>query len=448
MAQAAKVFVSHAHEDNDWCRAFVQALRSAGADVWYDEHNLGYGALTEQIERELESRPIFLVVITPQSVIKRWVQREVTAAINLRDEDPTRVIIPVVAETAKIPLFWKEFKRACGPGDTGLAALDAAARIVRTLAIKPAEAPPTDEPSEVTETAEEANDRGKGLYAQRRYEEALAAYNHALDLDPGFTAALHNKGLSLERLRRYDDALAAYERALAIDPQRPLTWYNKGRTLVRLHRYGEALDSFEHALALDPLDVTAHNSEIYVLRKLGRMEAAKAAIRQRDRIETLAACERATALSPDDSAAWVRKGDALRFMHRDDDALAAYDQALSLEPQNAEAWAGKGEVLAHMGRYNDALVAFERAVSLNPQDVSAWFGVGDVLFYPRRYEDAVSAYNRAIALDAQHIGAWTNKAYALLLLGQYEEARNACEQALALDPGSADAQMIWGYVAR
>jgi hypothetical protein len=34
---APRVFVSHSHNDNEWCRAFVAALQAAGWDVWYDE---------------------------------------------------------------------------------------------------------------------------------------------------------------------------------------------------------------------------------------------------------------------------------------------------------------------------------------------------------------------------------------------------------------------------
>jgi len=48
-----RVFVSHSHEDDAFCRALVAGLRAAGADVWYDEHNLGSGQLLDTIEAEL-----------------------------------------------------------------------------------------------------------------------------------------------------------------------------------------------------------------------------------------------------------------------------------------------------------------------------------------------------------------------------------------------------------
>ena len=46
-----RIFVSHSHEDSEWCRKFVSFVREKGADVWYDEHNLGYGVLERVWQR-------------------------------------------------------------------------------------------------------------------------------------------------------------------------------------------------------------------------------------------------------------------------------------------------------------------------------------------------------------------------------------------------------------
>ena len=65
MPQTARIFVSHNSQDAKWCHTFVAALRQTEVDVWYDEHNLGYGQLMTEIERELRTRPIFIVVLSP-----------------------------------------------------------------------------------------------------------------------------------------------------------------------------------------------------------------------------------------------------------------------------------------------------------------------------------------------------------------------------------------------
>ena len=62
--QQLRVFVSHSHEDDAFCRAIVTALRGAGADVWYDEHNMGSGLLMSVIQSELGLRPVFVVILS------------------------------------------------------------------------------------------------------------------------------------------------------------------------------------------------------------------------------------------------------------------------------------------------------------------------------------------------------------------------------------------------
>ena len=57
MAQT-RIFVSHSHQDNSYCRDFVTALRQ-GLDsdeaVWYDEHNLGWVSYVARLNRSWRS---------------------------------------------------------------------------------------------------------------------------------------------------------------------------------------------------------------------------------------------------------------------------------------------------------------------------------------------------------------------------------------------------------
>ncbi len=71
MTPTTHIFVSHSHEDDAWCRDFVTELRAKGANVWYDEHDMGYGSLSEGIERELRTCPIFIVILSPTSITSR-----------------------------------------------------------------------------------------------------------------------------------------------------------------------------------------------------------------------------------------------------------------------------------------------------------------------------------------------------------------------------------------
>ncbi len=76
------------------------------------------------------------------------------------------------------------------------------------------------------------NNRGNTLKELKRYDDALASYDRALALEPGFAGAHHNRGVTLQELKRYDDALASYERASALRPDFVEAHWNE--SLVRL----------------------------------------------------------------------------------------------------------------------------------------------------------------------------------------------------------------------
>ena len=63
--------------------------------------------------------------------------------------------------------------------------------------------------------------RGNALRALDRLEEAVAAFDRALQLAPNFDAALDNRGRTLRDLKRFDAAAASFARLVAVAPHRP-----------------------------------------------------------------------------------------------------------------------------------------------------------------------------------------------------------------------------------
>ncbi len=72
----ARVFVSHSHADNDFCRRLVRSLTAAELDVWYDERNAGPGSLASTVERELRRADAFLLILSPTALTSQWVESE------------------------------------------------------------------------------------------------------------------------------------------------------------------------------------------------------------------------------------------------------------------------------------------------------------------------------------------------------------------------------------
>ena len=259
--------------------------------------------------------------------------------------------------------------------------------------------------------------KGAHLCDLNRDEEALAAIEQAILLEPKDPIAWFVKGISLANLNRNEEALAAYEQALGLEPSDAATWINKGNSLLRLNREEEALAAYEQSLVLDPNYATAWFGKGYSLDELNRNE------------EALTAYEQAIVLDPSDAGAWFNKGNSLLRLNREEKALAAYEQALVLDPNYATAWFGKGVSLANLNHNEQALTAYEQAILLDPVDAAVWFNKGNSLLRLNREDKALAAYEQALVLDPSDAATWFNKGYSLHRLSRYEEALSAFDQA-------------------
>ncbi len=96
----------------------------------------------------------------------------------------------------------------------------------------------------------------------------------------------YNKGVELAEAGNYQEALAATERSIGIQPNFSLAWTSKSGILVMLGEYSEALNASENAIALRPDDVYAYCNKADALAGLGRYD------------EAVHAAEKALAISP------------------------------------------------------------------------------------------------------------------------------------------------------
>ena len=94
--------------------------------------------------------------------------------------------------------------------------------------------------------------KGNTLNNLRHYEEALAAYEQAIRLDPKFARAYNDKGWTLSNLMRLEEAVADFEQAIRLDPNYAIAYTNKGYAFNGLKRFEEAVAAFEQAIRLKP----------------------------------------------------------------------------------------------------------------------------------------------------------------------------------------------------
>lgn len=354
MPIANGVFVSHCSEDSEWCDTFVELLRQAGADVWYDKENVSVGVLRDVIARELVARMIFIVALSPDAVSKPWVRDEIGVAINLWHKEPERIILPVMARKSQVPEFLKLFVRVNGENNAGLDPVEAAQRVIQMLSF--------GIPPSIMESAEELWIVSKGLRAQERYRDALIAIEKALNMAPRTAKFWDSKGTLLLDMKWPREALQAFDEAIAYEPESALAWVGKGRALRRMASERQALDAFDHALALDSDLSTALVAKAEAVLDSGEIE------------EALNLCDRALEVDPDQAVGWDVRSRVLIETVRFDEALAACERSLSYDPTLTAAWNHKIICLVRLGRSDEVqeiVKQRDKAVSRETEELPA-----------------------------------------------------------------------------
>ncbi len=231
------------------------------------------------------------------------------------------------------------------------------------------------------------------------------------------------KGTELLWVGSYDEAVNAFDKAVQLDPENYEAWATKGRILTYLGGYDEALQAYDKAICIDSsrpeIQTPPLFAKAYTLMAMGRYKEAEELY---DRITKLNFSSGENAKFIDAgfylARGWRGKGIALAKLDRNDEALDAFDKSANLSSEYAPyAWTGKGDILRDIGRYEEAIYAYDMALDLYPDLANAGIalaekGKGDALSKLGKSDEAITVYNVAIEAYNEEIKKF-NKSSAL-----------------------------------
>ncbi|HKG54757.1 MAG TPA: toll/interleukin-1 receptor domain-containing protein [Anaerolineales bacterium] len=95
----AQIFISYSRKDIDFARKLAVDLEKAGYEVWWDLTDLrGGDDWPRVIPAAIESSQYVIVVLSPNSAISDWVEKEYTQALSLHKK-----IIPIMLAQSNLP---------------------------------------------------------------------------------------------------------------------------------------------------------------------------------------------------------------------------------------------------------------------------------------------------------------------------------------------------------
>jgi len=127
------VFVSYAHEDQEWVRLLVENLHELGLEVFYDEWEVDYGdTVSLRLSDGLRRSRSGVLVVSPTAVARPWVLEEYASLLEGAVQRGQR-LIPVLYLDAAVPAMLSTRRWIDLRGKTGDSYLAEVARLAAAL---------------------------------------------------------------------------------------------------------------------------------------------------------------------------------------------------------------------------------------------------------------------------------------------------------------------------
>src|SRR6476620_11717763 len=95
----AQIFISYSRKDINFVRKLAGGLEKCGSEGWWDLTDLrGGDDWPRVIPAAIESSQYVIVVLSPNSAVSDWVEKEYTQALSLRKK-----IIPIMLANSRVP---------------------------------------------------------------------------------------------------------------------------------------------------------------------------------------------------------------------------------------------------------------------------------------------------------------------------------------------------------
>lgn len=275
--------------------------------------------------------------------------------------------------------------------------------------------------------AEQALDR-------KDYATAVDRLKVTVQAAPGTVPAWFDLGYAYTGLHQNDEANAAYEKALQLDPELFEARLNLGILLLDMKDAPAALPHLEKAAALKTSDPRAH---LYLGRALASGgETAKAQSEFRQALQ----------LDPKLAPAASGLGQTALDQNQYAEAASAFQQALALDPGLAEAELGLAYASEGLAQQPEAEKHFAQYLRLHPDDAEARFRLASLYLQENKLDPAIAELERLEQAHAAIPGLEAALGEAYALKSDFANSEQHYRQAVALTPNQSDLHRAFGEI--
>jgi len=255
------------------------------------------------------------------------------------------------------------------------------------------------------------NGRGWSYLYLTQYQQAKPNFDRAIALNPNEAGAYNGRGIFYREIKEYRQAKADFTRLIKLHPKLAWGYIQHGRTCTNLKEYQQAIADFEHALELAPYSIAAYQGLRQVYMELKEHQQAASIL------------DRLRELNPESPQAYTQRGWTYWDLKEYQQAIADFTHALELDPNQVEAYNGRGWAYRRLKEYQLAIADFHRTLELNPNHPAAYNGLGSIYRELKEYQLAIANFNRWIEINPDGFWAYFQRGHTYLFLKDIKQAR-------------------------
>jgi tetratricopeptide (TPR) repeat protein len=230
-----------------------------------------------------------------------------------------------------------------------------------------------------------------GLLQSGDYAGGLAKIDAAVAQNPNNAALAYWRGYALFKLKKYDEAIAAVNHAMELKPDQVGCHWVTGAILSQQNKKAEAIAEFEKEIANPSTDqATRVNSYINIgllQRDLGKHDAS------------IAAFEKVIELDKTQSEAYSYLAEQYLAAGQPAKAEEVQAKGRALGVEDPKAVFNIGATYWNDKQFAKAADSFRRAVTLDPSFSQAWKSLGYALLNEGKTDEAAKALGKYVELE-------------------------------------------------
>ena len=236
------------------------------------------------------------------------------------------------------------------------------------------------------------NEKGNGLFAQGAYEDAINAYNKAIQSDTELGWPYSNLAHIYLRRNQYPEAILLYQRGIELletDKDKAICWNGLGNVYRCLSDYNNALAAYKKASELDP-DTAGMRDGTGISQNESTPKSARS---------------------------WNELGEAFFKTGSYKEATTAFKKAIETDGHFGWAYSNLAHVLSFQGNHAEAIPLYKTSLEMLKDDKDKAISLnrlGNAYRKLNDYDKAIESFRGAIALNTEEVNLVSKARFSLL----------------------------------